>query len=99
MYEVDSCMMHTLMTSMRLPLARDQVFAIFAEATNLARITPPELGFEMVTPPPIRLSAGTYIEYRLHLFGIPFSWHSEIQLFRYRQRAIRAYFAEDTHQH
>ena len=70
-------MMHTLITSMSLPRARDQVFAFFAEATNLERITPPELGFEMVTPPPIHLSAGTYIEYRLHLFGIPFSWQSE----------------------
>jgi ligand-binding SRPBCC domain-containing protein len=64
---------------MRLPLARDQVFAFFAEASNLERITPPELGFEIVTPQPIRLSAGTCIEYRLHLFSIPFSWQSEIQ--------------------
>jgi len=72
-------MMHTLRTSMSLPHARDQVFAFFAEASNLARITPPELGFEMVTPQPIRLSEGTRIEYRLHLFGLPFSWQSEIQ--------------------
>ena len=63
----------------RLPLPRDQVFAFFAEATNLQRITPPELGFKMVTPPPIHLSEGTRIEYRLHLFGIPFAWQSEIQ--------------------
>jgi ligand-binding SRPBCC domain-containing protein len=72
-------MIHTLKTSMSLPRARDQVFAFFAEASNLERITPPELGFEMVTPQPIHLSEGTRIEYRLHLFGIPFSWQSEIQ--------------------
>jgi ligand-binding SRPBCC domain-containing protein len=64
---------------MSLPYARDQVFAFFAEASNLQRITPPELGFEMVTPQPIHLHEGACIEYRLHLFGIPFSWHSEIQ--------------------
>src|SRR5262245_16872677 len=72
-------MMHTLRTSMALPHARDQVFAFFAEASNLARITPPELGFEMVTPQPLHLSEGTRIEYHLHLFGLPFSWQSEIQ--------------------
>jgi ligand-binding SRPBCC domain-containing protein len=72
-------MMHTLTTSMRLPLPRDRVFAFFAEATNLERITPPELGFEIVTPRLLHLSEGTRIEYRLHLFGIPFSWQSEIQ--------------------
>jgi ligand-binding SRPBCC domain-containing protein len=72
-------MMHTLITSMSLPLARDQVFALFAKASNLERITPPELGFTIVTPGPLHLSEGTCIEYRLHLFGILFSWQSEIQ--------------------
>jgi ligand-binding SRPBCC domain-containing protein len=72
-------MMHTLTTSMSLPYARDHVFAFFAEATNLARMTPPELGFTIVTPGPLHLRAGTRIAYRLHLFGIPFSWHTEIQ--------------------
>jgi ligand-binding SRPBCC domain-containing protein len=64
---------------MSLPLPRDQVFAFFSEATNLQRITPPELGFAMVTPQPIHLGEGTRIEYRLHLFGIPFAWQSEMQ--------------------
>jgi ligand-binding SRPBCC domain-containing protein len=72
-------MMHTLITSMSLPRARDQVFAFFAEATNLERITPPELGFKIVTPGPLYLREGTRIDYRLHLFGIPFSWQTEIQ--------------------
>jgi ligand-binding SRPBCC domain-containing protein len=72
-------MMHTLITSIRLPLARDQVFAFFAEASNLERITQLELGFEIVTPHPIHLREGTLIEYRLRLFGIPFSWQTAIQ--------------------
>jgi ligand-binding SRPBCC domain-containing protein len=72
-------LIHTFHTSMCLPLTRDTVFAFFAEATNLARITPPELEFEMLTLPPIHLSEGTCINYRLHLFGVPFSWQSQIQ--------------------
>src|SRR5262245_5441034 len=71
--------LHTFTTSMRLPLVRDQVFAFFTDATNLQRITPPELGFEIVTPLPIHLHEGTRLEYRLHLFGIPFAWQSEIR--------------------
>jgi ligand-binding SRPBCC domain-containing protein len=72
-------LIHTLQTSMSLPLPRETVFAFFAEATNLQRITPPELGFEMVTPQPTYIHEGTRIAYRLHLFGIPFTWQSEIQ--------------------
>jgi ligand-binding SRPBCC domain-containing protein len=70
--------MHTFNTSMRLPLAPEEVFAFFAEAANLARITPPELGFELLTPPPLHLGAGTLIDYRLRLYGVPFGWQTQI---------------------
>jgi ligand-binding SRPBCC domain-containing protein len=64
---------------MSLPLPRETVFAFFAEATNLQRITPPVLGFQMVTPHPVDLHEGTRIAYCLHLFGVSFAWQSEIQ--------------------
>ncbi|MBR9988627.1 MAG: SRPBCC family protein [Gemmatimonadetes bacterium] len=61
-----------------LPRPRAEVFAFFAAAENLERITPPELQFRILTRLPVGMSAGKLIEYRLGLFGVPFTWRTRI---------------------
>ena len=71
---------HTYQAELWLPRPRPEVFAFFAEARNLEAITPPWLKFEVLTPAPIAMRAGTLIDYRLRLHGFPIRWRTEITL-------------------
>jgi ligand-binding SRPBCC domain-containing protein len=69
---------HRVETRMWLPRPPAEVFPFFADALNLEAITPPWLGFSVLTPSPIPMHAGTHIEYRLRLHGVPLRWLTEI---------------------
>jgi ligand-binding SRPBCC domain-containing protein len=71
---------HVLRREQRLgpALPPDDVFPFFADAHNLEAITPPWLGFRVVTPRPIDMRAGALIEYRLRLRGVPLRWRTRI---------------------
>ena len=70
---------HTLEREQLVPLPPAEAFEFFADAHNLEGITPPWLGFRVVTPGPIAMSAGTLIEYRLRLRGVPLRWLTRIE--------------------
>jgi ligand-binding SRPBCC domain-containing protein len=69
---------HILNRSLTIDVPIDQVFAFFADAGNLESLTPPELGFNIVTPRPIEMGKGTLIDYTISLRGLPMKWRTEI---------------------
>lgn len=69
---------YELATWQRLPRPQPEVFAFFADARNLERITPAFLDFHVLTGSPIEMRAGALIDYRLRLRGVPLRWQSEI---------------------
>ncbi len=79
---------HVLERVTVIPRPRSEVFAFFADARNLERITPPFLRFRITTREPIAVETGTLIDYRLSLFGIPFRWRTLIEIFEPEERFV-----------
>lgn len=69
---------YQLETQLWLPRPREEIFSFFSDPGNLDRLTPPWLHFEILTPKSIAMRAGTLLDYRLRLHGIPIRWQSEI---------------------
>ena len=72
----------------RVELPQERAFALFADAGNLEAITPPWLGFRIVSPRPLELTEGALIEYRLRLHGIPVRWRTRIEVWEPPRRFV-----------
>lgn len=70
---------HVLERKQRIERPLAEVFPFYADAGNLERITPPLLGFEVLTPQPIEMRVGALIEYKIKVHGVPVRWRTRIE--------------------
>jgi len=71
---------HRLHSELRIERPVEELFRFFSEPRNLQVITPPWLHLEVVSATTPSIRAGTEIDYRLRMRGIPMRWRSRISV-------------------
>ena len=56
----------------------EQTWQFFSDAENLPAITPPTLGFRVVTPTPITIGNDSLLDYEIRWLGVPLRWRTRI---------------------
>ena len=64
-----------------VPRPLTEVFQFFERPENLSVITPPWLGFRILTPSPVRMEEGAVIEYSIRVMGVRMRWKSRISVY------------------
>jgi ligand-binding SRPBCC domain-containing protein len=94
---------YTLTREQWLPVTRERLFPFFAEAANLNAITPPWVGFHILTPEPIVMGLGTLIDYRIKVHGLPLRWRTRITAweppFRFEDTQLKGPYRKWIHTH
>lgn len=92
-----------LVVRQHFPLEAEELFPFFANAANLETITPPWLGFRILTSLPITMRSGTEIDYRLKLRGVSLGWRTRITAWepphRFVDEQIRGPYRVWRHEH
>jgi uncharacterized protein YbjT (DUF2867 family)/ligand-binding SRPBCC domain-containing protein len=94
---------HRLIASQTVERPLDEVFDFFARPENLARITPPGLGFERISED-TRMREGLEIDYRIRpILGMPLRWRTRIDRFEpptgFSDVQLRGPYRRWEHQH
>jgi len=80
----EACQYHSgghqvLFAEQYLPIKKEDAFPFFSEAKNLEKITPPLLNFQVKAMSTPEIAAGTLIDYRLKIRGVPAGWRTLIE--------------------
>ena len=62
-----------------IPLKVPETFAFFSVETNLEKITPPFMGFQVLRKSTSEIQEGTLIDYRLKVHGLPMRLRTRIE--------------------
>jgi ligand-binding SRPBCC domain-containing protein len=71
---------YRLTCEVRLAAPLEDVFAFFADASQLERLTPAWLKFSVLSPSPISMHEGAIIDYKLRVHDMPLKWRSKIAI-------------------
>jgi ligand-binding SRPBCC domain-containing protein len=95
--------MPTLRRTQWIPRPVDETFAFFARPQNLPLITPPGLGFRIVTPEPIVMARGLVLDYTVRVLGVRTRWRSRIEAYDpphgFRDVQVRGPYRTWDHRH
>ena len=73
---------YVLRCEMEAPVAVEQVFRVFEDPYNLARITPPWLSFRVMNRERVAMRRGAEINYTIRWLGLPIRWKTLISDYR-----------------
>lgn len=51
-----------------------ELFKFFEKPENLEKITPKSVGFNIITPRPIKMHTGAVLDYTIRILGMPIRW-------------------------
>ncbi len=91
-----------LQCDLELPVPIEQAFQVFEDPYNLAKITPEDMGFRILTPN-LRMQKGAHIDYVFHWARIPLKWKTVISEYdppyRFVDEALNGPYTYWRHQH
>ena len=71
--------MYTLERTQRIPISLEEAWQFFQNPSNLSKITPTEMGFQILSEVPDQMYSGLFIHYKVTpLLGIRMNWTTEI---------------------